>query len=104
MRREHGVKQQAPIKIAWLGGRRSYRDTAIITVLIDTGMRPIEVPGLRHAANPLESDVDFDYNVLHATGTRGKRRALQENADKTELKRLLGLRTAQMLSRYRICP
>jgi site-specific recombinase XerD len=37
-------------------------------------MRPAELSGLKHAANVLESDVDFDYNVLHATDARGKRR------------------------------
>ena len=65
------------------------RDTGIIMVLIDTGLRPGESAALNHAANPLESDVDFDYNVLHATDAHGRRRVVP-----------FGLGTRRALERY----
>ena len=52
------------------------RDTAIVMVFVDTGMRLAESVGLNHAEDALEGDVDFDYNVLHATDARGRRRAV----------------------------
>lgn len=60
----------------YLALEEALRDTAIIMVLIDTGVRPGESASLNHAVDPLGSDVEFDYNVLHTTDAHERRRAV----------------------------
>lgn len=70
-------------------GLEALRDTAIIMVLIDTGMRLAEATSLNHSENIPESDVDFDYNVLHVADVSGRRRAVS-----------FGRETRRALERY----
>jgi site-specific recombinase XerD len=64
-------------------GFEERRDTAIIRLLLDTGMRRAEAAGLR------VEDVDFDHDVAHVMGKGRRPRACP-----------FGRKTAQALDRY----
>jgi site-specific recombinase XerC len=51
----------------------SLRDTAIIMVFIDIGLRLGGLVGLDYAEDDEKSDVDFDYDVLQVIGKAGRR-------------------------------
>ena len=59
------------------------RDTAIIRLLLDTGMRRAEIAGLG------VTDIDFEHNVAHVLGKGSRPRACP-----------FGRKTAQVLDRY----
>lgn len=52
------------------------RDTAIIMVFIDTGIRISECAGLRYIADDDASDLDFQQDVLHIVGKGSRPRAV----------------------------
>jgi site-specific recombinase XerD len=51
------------------------RDTAIIMVFIDIGLRLGELEGLDYAEDDEKSDVDFEYDLLEVVGKGGRRRS-----------------------------
>ncbi len=65
------------------------RDTAIIMVFIDTGIRVSECAGLRCIADDGESDLDFTQDVLHVVGKGRRPRAVP-----------FGAKTGTALDRY----
>jgi site-specific recombinase XerD len=67
----------------------SLRDTAIIMVFIDTGIRVSECAGLRYIADDGESDLDFTQDVLHVVGKGSRPRAVP-----------FGAKTGVALDRY----
>jgi site-specific recombinase XerD len=68
----------------------SLRDTAIIMVFIDTGMRVSECSGLRYAPDDeAANDVDFTQDVLHIVGKGSRPRAVP-----------FGAKTGVALDRY----
>jgi len=73
-------------------GFEDVRDTALIRLLLDTGMRRAEVAGLRARLNlrgEVEGDVDLDNDVAIVTGKGNRIRACP-----------FGVRTSQALGRY----
>lgn len=70
-------------------GQVALRDTAIVLVFIDTGIRLGESAGLDYAEDEEASDVDFNYDVLHVTAKGGRRRAAP-----------FGIKTGLALERY----
>lgn len=65
------------------------RDTAIVLVLYDTGLRLGELAGLRWSDDPNDSDVDLRGRRLDVLGKGRKRRAVP-----------IGVRAAQAIDRY----
>jgi site-specific recombinase XerD len=65
------------------------RDTAIIMVFIDTGIRVSECAGLRYIADDDASDLDFTQDVLHVVGKGSRPRAVP-----------FGAKTGVALDRY----
>lgn len=57
-------------------GLPSLRDTAIIMVFIDIGLRLSELVGLDYAEDDRKSDVDFEYDLLQVLGKGGRRRSV----------------------------
>ena len=56
-------------------GLASLRDTGIIMVFIDIGLRLSELVGLDYAEDDRNSDVDFEYDLLQVLGKGGRRRS-----------------------------
>lgn len=80
------------LKVCEGSGFEERRDTAIIRLLMDTGMRRGELVGLRGSVTPsgtVQGDLDFDNNVAVVEGKGGRPRACP-----------FGSRTARALDRY----
>lgn len=74
------------------GGFEDLRDTALIRLLLDTGMRRAECAGLRArllASGEVEGDLDLEANVALVTGKGNRVRACP-----------FGVKTGQALGRY----
>ncbi len=61
------------------------RDTAIIGLMVDTGIRRAEVAGLRYApSDPTENDLDEDQQVIRVMGKGGRQRVARYGAKVSE--------------------